>query len=241
MTTTPDPGAPVPDSPAGRAFLAEAERLSSAVATETDAAFARPSPCPPWTAGELLCHVRGAVGRLSHMLTEPEPDRDHAEPLVDALGYYRPDHRFSPGTNADRVATAQRGAAHLAAARLAGDFEQARREAWALVEAAPPDRVVRTRHGDLMLLTEFLRTRVVELAAHGLDLAVALGRDPWLTAEGAAVVEDLVLPPGAATVIREHLRWDHITLIAALTRRRPLTSAEPELLQAHGIRWLALG
>ena len=229
----------MPDSPAGRAFLAEADRLSSAVSAETGAAFARPSPCPPWTAGELLCHVTGAVGRLSHMLTGPEPDR--AGQLVSALGYYRPDHRFSPDSNADRIATAQRGAARVAAGELAADFARARREAWALVRAAPPGRVVRTRHGDLMLLTEFLRTRVVELAAHGLDLATALNRDPWLTAEAAAVIEDLVLPPGAAPVIRERLGWDGATLIAALTRRRPLTAAESGLLAAHGVRWLALG
>jgi hypothetical protein len=129
----------------------------------------------------------------------------------------------------------------VAAGELAADFARARREAWALVRAAPPGRVVRTRHGDLMLLTEFLRTRVVELAAHGLDLATALNRDPWLTAEAAAVIEDLVLPPGAAPVIRERLGWDRVTLIAALTRRRPLTAAESGLLAAHGVRWLALG
>ncbi|HEX3924186.1 MAG TPA: maleylpyruvate isomerase N-terminal domain-containing protein [Streptosporangiaceae bacterium] len=239
MTAPPDPGTPVPDSPAGLAFLAESERLSSAVSAETGAAFARPSPCPPWTAGELLHHVTGAVGRLSHMLTGPEPDR--AGQLVPALGYYRPDHRFSPDTNADRIATAQRGASRVAAGDLAADFTRARREAWALVRAAPPGRVVRTRHGDLMLLTEFLRTRVVELAAHGLDLAAALNRDPWLTAEAAAVIEDLVLPPGAAPVIRERLGWDRAALIAALTRRRALTAAESGLLAAHGVRWLALG
>lgn len=243
MTAVPDPGARASDGPAGRAFLAEAASLSSAVAKEADAAFARPSPCPPWNAGELLWHIRGAVARLPHMLTapEPRPEPGRDEPLVPALGYYRPDPLFSPEMNADRVATAQRGAVRLAAADLAGDFEQAWREAWALVEAAPPGRVVRTRHGDLMLLAEFLRTRVVELVAHGLDLATALGRDPWLTGEAAAVVEDLVLPPGAATVIRERLGWDRATLIAALTRRRPLDTAQAELLQANGVRWLALG
>jgi uncharacterized protein (TIGR03083 family) len=231
---------PVTDRPAGRAFLAESRHLSAAVAAEADAAWARPSPCPPWTAGELLYHVRGAVGRLSHMLTEPEPPRE-AEQLVPALAYYRPDHRFSPATNADRVATAQRGAAARPAADLAGDFEWAWRDAWTLVQAAPPDRVVRTRHGDLMLLGEFLRTRVVELAAHGLDLAVALGRDPWLTEQAAAVIEDLMLAPGAAAVIAERLGWDRVTMVAALTARRTLTEAESELLQDCQVHWLALG
>jgi len=34
---------------------------------------------------------------------------------------------------------------------------------------------VLTRHGDVMLLTEFMRTRVLELAVHGLDLAAGVG------------------------------------------------------------------
>ncbi|MFI8504487.1 hypothetical protein ACIGFK_39190 [Streptomyces sp. NPDC085524] len=39
-------------------------------------------------------------------------------------------------------------------------------------------RVVRTRHGDAMLLADFMLTRVFEVAVHGSDLADALGREP---------------------------------------------------------------
>jgi hypothetical protein len=110
------------------------------------------------------------------MLTVPEP----AGPdLVSAAGYYRADRRFSPATNADRVQSAQRGAAALAGAvARARDFELARRQAELALRDAPPGRVVATRHGDRMLLTEFLRTRVLELAVHGLDLAAALACEP---------------------------------------------------------------
>ncbi len=185
------------DSSVRAALRVEAERLAAALATEPAAAFARPSPCPPWTVGDLLYHVRTGVARLSHMLAEREPSAD-AESLVTAAGYFSPDHRFSPATNADRIASAQHGAAGLPAEAMAADFESAWHEAWAAVRAAPPDRVVRTRHGDLMLLTEFLRTRVLELAVHGLDLATGLDRDPWLTPEAASAVADLVLPDGSA-------------------------------------------
>jgi uncharacterized protein (TIGR03083 family) len=222
------------------ALRAEAERLAAAMASEPAAAFARPSPCPPWTVGDLLYHVRTGVARLSHMLAEPEPTAD-AEGLVTAAGYFSPDHRFSPATNADRVASAQHGAAGLPAEAMAADFERAWLEARAAVQAAPPDRVVRTRHGDLMLLTGFLRTRVVELAVHGLDLAIGLDRDPWLTPEAASVVADLVLPDGSAAGLRQRLAWDHATLIAKVTGRQPLTPAESELIQAEHIHWLALG
>jgi hypothetical protein len=57
-----------------------------------------------------------------------------------------------------------------------------------LCRAEPEGHVVRTRHSDPMLLSEFLLTRVVEVAVHGLDLADALsasrspGRKPWTSA-----------------------------------------------------------
>jgi uncharacterized protein (TIGR03083 family) len=231
------------------AFRAEAQSLSEAVAREAGAALGRPSQCPPWTVGDLLYHVRISVGRLTSMLTEPEPEPepepDGAGPdggrLLSAADYYRPDQRFSPATNADRVAAAQRGAAGLPAGTLAADFDQAWREAWALVRSAPPGRVVRTRHGDRMRLAEFLRTRVVELAVHGLDLAMGLGREPWLTPQAAGVVEGLMLSPAAAAVIRRDLGWDQASLIAKITGRSPLTPAEQAHVEHLGIRWLALG
>src|SRR5450759_149863 len=95
------------------AFRAEAERLSEVAAGQDGAGLGRPSPCPPWTVGELLYHVRVAVGHLSAMLAEPPPGTRHggdaqtdggrpdAGALVSAAGYYRGDHRFSASTNAD--------------------------------------------------------------------------------------------------------------------------------------------
>lgn len=225
------------------AFRDEAERLSEAMRRESETAFGRPSTCPPWNVAELLNHVRIAVGRLTAVLTSPEPEPgSRGAALVDAVGYYRPDHRFSPATNADRVGTAQRHAAGLATATEAVRyFEQDWRRAWALTLAAPPDRVVRTRHGDQMLLIEFLRTRVVELAVHGLDLAASLDRDPWMTAQAASLIEDLILPAGTANAVRAETGWDRITLIAKVTRRRPLTDAEAAWINLQPVRWLTLG
>ena len=230
------------DSSVRRALRVEAEQLAAAVASEPPAALARPSPCPPWTVADLLYHVRTGLARLGDMLAEPEPGREAlAGGLVSAVGYFRPDHRFSPATNADRIASARRGAASLAAEALPADFQQAWHQAWAALQAAPPHRLVRTRHGDFMLLTDFLRTRVLELAVHGLDLAAGLNRAPWLTPEAASVVEDLVLTPGLAADVRQRLGWDHATLIAKVTGRRPLTPAESMMVKAEHIHWLSLG
>jgi len=68
------------------AFGTEALRLSEMVWRADEADFTRPSPWPPWTVRELLCHVRIGVGRVPGMLGEPEP---LPGPVVPAADYYR--------------------------------------------------------------------------------------------------------------------------------------------------------
>ena len=221
------------------AFGAEGRQLSRVLAGLDDAAFARPTACAPWTVAELAYHVRMTMGRLPGMLAAPEPA---GSDLVSAAGYYRADQRFSAAANEGRIESAQRGAAALAgAAARARDVEVARRQAELALRDAPPGRVVTTRHSDRMLLREFLRTRVLELAVHGLDLAAALDREPWVTAQAARVTEDLLLPPPAAGRLRAQTGWDRVGLIARLTGRRPVTPAESELIQSARIGRLALG
>ncbi len=221
------------------AFRAESRRLSEVVGGLGDAAFARPTACSPWTVAELVCHVAMTMRRLPGMLAAPEP----AGPgLVDGAGYYRADQRFSAATNDERILSAQRGAAGLAGpAARARDFGDAGDQAWAALRAAPRGQVVRTRHGDRMLLTEFLRTRVLELAVHGLDLAAALDREPWMTSRAADVTEDLLLPSAAAARLRAGTGWDQVALIAGLTGRRPVTAGEAGLIDSAGLGRLALG
>jgi uncharacterized protein (TIGR03083 family) len=221
------------------AFGAESERLSEVVAGADDAAFARPTPCVPWTVAELVYHVRMTMERVTVMLEAPEPSRSG---LVSAAAYYRADQRFSAAANAERIGSAQRGAAALpTAAACARDFDQARQQASAQLRAGPPRRVVMTRHGDRMLLTEFLRTRVLELAVHGLDLAAALECLPWMTPLAAHVTEELLLTPAAASRVQTATGWDRATRIAKLTGRRQVTPAENQLIQSLGIERLALG
>jgi uncharacterized protein (TIGR03083 family) len=221
------------------AFGAEAGRLAQMVLGADEAAFSRASPCPPWTVGELLYHVRVGAGRVPGMLDGPEPANG---PLITAVSYYRPDQRFSPATNKARLEVAQQGAAALGTgSAIARDFDQTWREAWARVQQAAQARVVRTRHGDLMLLTEFLRTRVLELAVHGLDLAAGLKCQPWLTEAAALVVEGVLLPVEALAQLPDESGWDHATLIAKATGRLPLSPADTAFFEARGLRRLTLG
>ncbi|WP_309232457.1 maleylpyruvate isomerase N-terminal domain-containing protein [Micromonospora tarensis] len=215
------------------AFTAECARLTEILAELADSDLDLPTDCHPWTVRDLVAHIRTGVGRLSDMLAAPAPAR--AE--VDAAGYFGA-AKFTAQVDADRIAGGQRDALRVDRAALATEFDRAWRATEAAVVAAPPDRLVRTRHGDAMRLTEFLRTRVVEVGVHGLDLAAALGRAPWLTAPAAAVIADL-LTGGRPTPAGLH--WDRLTLIRKSTGRAALTAPERAAVDAAGFRWLAFG
>lgn len=208
------------------AFEAEAGALTHALADLPDAAWSRPTRCAPWDMRDLLAHIHVAVGRVPQMLAAEPP----AHASVSAADYYRPDARFSDATNAARVAAAQDEAAARPGPQVLAVFTESWQRVADLCRGEPPERVVRTRHGDPMLLTEFLITRVVELAVHGLDLADALGVPSWLTPQAAGVLQELLLGPGRAAPDPEHF-------IRAATGR----ADDPGLLARLGPRRLALG
>ena len=223
------------------AFRAEAAALAAAVAGVTDADLARPSPCPPWTNAALLCHVIIAAGRVDQAIAAMHQAGDG--PLVDARGYYRPDERFSPAVNADRIDIAAELAARLGtASAMRAELSRTTERTLTALTTASPDLEVATRHGDRMLLTEFLVTRVVELGVHGLDLAGGLGHRPWLTAPAAEVIAHLMLPAGSSSDdLSAALGCDQAGLIALLTGRARLSAAARSVLDRAGVIGLALG
>ncbi|MFG3039772.1 maleylpyruvate isomerase family mycothiol-dependent enzyme [Streptomyces sp. NPDC048330] len=219
------------------AFRLECEALTEALSELSGTEGNLPTRCTPWNVRDLLGHVCVVVDWLPAMLAAPAPGR--AE--ISAVEYYRPDDRFSPGTNGKRIALAQgRAARSPDGAAFTGDFAATWRRVDRLCRDQPPGRTVRTRHGDAMLLSEFLLTRVVEVAVHGLDLADALGREPWLTpAAGEAVVRLLVGPEHLAAV--DDLAWSRPRFLRKATGRESLDEAETRRVARLGLRWLALG
>jgi uncharacterized protein (TIGR03083 family) len=219
------------------AFRLEARELSRAVAGLNEAEWDQPTRCQPWSVRELLGHVRVVIAWLPQMLEAPAPDR----PQVTATQYYRPDDRFSPQGNATRIALARTLAAgHADGASLAADFTATWQKVHRLCRDAADGKVVRTRHGDAMLLSEFLLTRIVEVAVHGLDIADALGRQPWLTAQAEAAVLGLLIGPGHAGRTHE-LGWDGPTTLRKATGRAALDEAEASRIKKLGLRWITLG
>jgi uncharacterized protein (TIGR03083 family) len=221
------------------AFDAEAAALLTVVSGLTDADLAELSPCAPWTVGELACHVLIGASRIGPALAEP----GRADtPLISTAEYYRRDERFSAATNADRIETARALAASLpGSAAIAAELSRRCQESAELLAAAPPGRTLITRHGDRMLLIDFARTRVAELALHGLDLARGLSRPPWLTSEATDVLEDLLLPAGGSSTLCRDLKCDRVGLIARLTGRVRLSRAEQQVLSNANISRLAFG
>lgn len=199
----------------GAAFVAGVAALSTVD-------WSRPTRCAPWTSAALVSHVRTGFARVPTALAAPEP----AAAVVDAAGYFRPDRRFEPHVDAERVAAA-RSEALATPAEAAADLRRVCLFALEEVRQARPGRLVLTRHGDAMSLADFLVTRVVEVAVHGLDLADAVAAPPWLTGPAAEVVLGLLFGP----------QWtdlsdgDHARLLRSATGRsddpappiRPLT------------------
>ncbi|HTX81409.1 MAG TPA: maleylpyruvate isomerase N-terminal domain-containing protein [Streptosporangiaceae bacterium] len=221
------------------AFDAEAAALLTVVSGLTDADLAEPSPCAPWTVGELACHVLIGANRIGPAMAEPERADDT---LITTAEYYRRDQRFSAATNADRIETARALARQLSGpGAIAAELGRRCRESAELLAAAPPGRTVITRHGDRMLLIDFARTRVVELALHGLDLAQGLSRQPWLTSEATDVLEELLLPAGSSSKLCRALACNRAGLIARLTGRASLSRAEQQVLRDADIAVLIFG
>ncbi|NBE84791.1 maleylpyruvate isomerase N-terminal domain-containing protein [Micromonospora rubida] len=214
------------------AFRAECATLGAVLRGLSPADLDRPTGCPPWAVRELIAHVSTGAGRLTGMLAAPAPGA--AE--VDAAGYFGAT-KFAPEVDRARIDSARREARELPdPAAVAAEFDRAWQSADDAVGRQPPGWVVRTRHGDAMALAEFLVTRVVEVGVHGLDLAAALGREPWLTPAAAEVTTALLT--GGRDVPAE-LGWDRLALVGRATGRVPLTDRERAVLDGAGMRRLA--
>jgi hypothetical protein len=157
------------------------------------------------------------------------------------------DGRVTDRQEADRQEADRQEADRQEADRQEADREEADREkaggkvaglgevGWQGSGGREAGRVVRTRHGDAMLLSEFLVTRVVEVSVHGLDLADGLGRGAWLTPAAGEVLTSLFFGGDDSGPVVD------ADLLRGLTGRRPLTQKESAALDHRGFRRLTLG
>ena len=203
----------------------------------------RATRCEPWDVAALAVHTVGALHRVTVSLVG-EPPGPGAE-LVSAVGYYAPDVRFSVEVNQDRVRSAVVAAGRRANAREPG---RVLRGVWRDLEPRlarePLDRVLMTRHGDPMSLTDFLVTRVVELVLHGWDLADALGQEPWTSGRGLDLVWEVLFGAADREALERVLPGAGgcgASRAIRVVTGRSVERVEPALLASVGVRALALG
>jgi uncharacterized protein (TIGR03083 family) len=218
------------------AFRAEADALVAALGDLAPTAWDRATRCDPWQVRDLVGHVITTLARVPDMIAAPEPGR----PDTTATGYYRADHRFSDAANTSRVETARGRIAGFDSPAIVRNLAGTAATVAAACRRERAGRVVLTRHGDAMLLTDFLTTRVVEMAVHGLDVADAVERQPWLTAPAARHLQGLLFGAGWRQAVGK-LGWDPVTVLRKTSGRAPVTPEETAELAVLGLRPLTLG
>jgi uncharacterized protein (TIGR03083 family) len=202
----------------------ECAACAAVATTLSEDDFGLPTRCPPWDVKALVGHIWRDVDRILVYAAGHAPDAADS----DALAYY--------GADYDAVASApdvtRRGfeaaAAFATGHELAQDFDDRWRRAVELARSMAPDRLIRT-FGPCLRLDQYLCTRLLEAAVHGLDLAHAIEREPWITAGATALVRSMLVamldaePPHA-------LGWDELAFLEVGTGRRAITLEERSVL-----------
>jgi uncharacterized protein (TIGR03083 family) len=219
-------GAVPPETDPIVALREECAAVSAIGAGLADSDFGRPTRCPAWNLKELFAHLYRDVDRIGAYLDVEAS----TAPTHDSVTYFA----SFDGTPGGSAATGVAERSKELAARFGSGRELV--EAWdrmwpATLERAAaerPDRLVMT-FGPALTLAEYVKTRVLEVTVHRLDLEDALGRRGWGTDAGVSIVDDILVgllgtePPRA-------LDWDVIDFIEAGTGRRALTEDERKKL-----------
>jgi uncharacterized protein (TIGR03083 family) len=195
----------------------------SAVLYELDPAqFSRPTNCPPWNLRELIVHMAASVAIRGPFLTA-----DSQSILASAADYYRRPERDTSAYRQRNVDRTQQLARTVAAP--GAWFDQISRDAVARLGEDDLERAVLIPGRDPMRLADWVVTRVISIAAHSLDVAITLDRQPWTTEAALTIIRPVfvdllgVEPPTS-------LGWDGLALLETATGRRTLTDRERVLL-----------
>jgi uncharacterized protein (TIGR03083 family) len=201
----------------------EARRSIDVVRQLPDETFALPTRCPPWDVRVLIGHMVRDLDRVLTYIADPAPEAA----ITDAVTYFQSyDPRAEgPRITAGSVEVAER---YGTPAELVEGFDSTLRRCLEEAAREDPARALGTRLTSIRL-DEFMKTRILEMGVHGMDLAAALGRRPWLTPAAASVVLSMLIgllgeDPTSA------LGWSDLTFIETATGRRPLTDAERSVL-----------
>ena len=191
-----------------------------------DPDFARPTRCPLWNLKELIGHLYRDVDRINQALENPAPPRA----THDSITYFR-SYDPTPG-GPDAIGVAERSKEIAARYATGRDLMDAWDELWpgTLDRAAngDPRRLVVT-FGPALTFEEYLKTRVLEVTVHRMDVEDALGVRGWGTDSAVSIVDDILVGL-LGTEPPRSLDWDVVDFIETGTGRRPLSAAETKKL-----------
>lgn len=235
-------GLPRPDvlgrgaSPADalEALREECGEVSKIVLDLSEEDFSRPTRCSAWNVKELLAHMLWGLNRAKRSLGEPAPEAAD----TDSVSYWRSYDRMEDAPAiADRAS--QRAVQYPSGAALANAWDEMWREVVESSALQDRDRVVST-WGPTLTLDEYLKTRVLEITVHRMDLEDALGRKSWGTDQAISIVDD-TLEALLGEEPPSDLEWDVIDFIEVGTGRRPLIDEEAKVLGSLAERFPLLG
>lgn len=208
------------------ALVDECDRFAEATAAMSDAQLSTPTRCHPWTTIGVVAHVHVGLGRLARMLNEDVAERPDPDPLVYFRGAGAPDRRRD---DVRQRAVAECLQQFSSARALIEDFASASATVARRAAREPMDRPVRAHWGPVLRLGDYLPTRILEVGVHGMDIADAIGRGPWLAPTSSKVISRIVKALLGADLPNE-LGWSDEQLIRVATGRRSLSEAERRAL-----------
>jgi uncharacterized protein (TIGR03083 family) len=219
-------GAVPPETDPIVALREECAAVSVIGAELDDADFGRPTRCPEWNLKELFAHLYRDVDRIGVYLDAEPP----AAATHDSVTYFS----SFDGTPGGPAATGVAERSKELAARFASGRELTR--AWDAMWPATlgrasgerPDRLVMT-FGPALTIGEYVKTRVLEVTVHRMDLEDALGVRGWGTDSAVSIVDDILVGL-LGTEPPRSLDWDVVDFIETATGRRRLTDAERKKL-----------
>ncbi|GAC1420972.1 MAG: hypothetical protein NVSMB57_14710 [Actinomycetota bacterium] len=204
------------------ALAAETRRTGDLLRRLSAADWDRPTRCAPLDVREIVAHALRGSSRLLHLAQEPT----EGEAETDAVQYFR----YDPVAEGPMIAQrAQEAAEGRTGEDLARDWSTQWPKA---VEAAravlPPAMIVNPVAPERMLLSEYVKTRVLEVTVHSMDVRDALGLAPDPTKEGLDVT-CAILRGLLGADLRPH-GVDEVRFVLTGTGRESIDDSEREIL-----------
>lgn len=208
-------------------FDAECEVFAGVLSGLTPSDFTRVSNCPPWNLHEVVVHTAWS-------LRVPERFRIATDgPWRSAADYFRRPERDSAEYREANVQRTQAIARDVPIGAAADVFRERWEAALATFAGHAPDDALDLA-GGIMTADDYLLTRLMSVAAHGVDAALTLERPAWTTERTRSALR-LVLVDLLGDEPPTH--WSDQDLLEFGTGRRPLRAADAQILGALRARF----